>query len=561
MIGRYLEPCRAVWIESLRLPPPDAAGHASLGTRGSAGRGTQGKPTAAANCTDVNGLHDRVGQRFVVDFQGTEVTPGLERLLREGRAGGVILFAGNIASAGQVRTLTRDLQAVAADAGLPPLWISVDQEGGIVNRIVVDFPVFPSAMAIGATGDEEAAATAGRVTGRALRALGFNVNHAPVLDVNTNPDNPIIGVRSFGEDPDAVARLGSAYTRALRAEGVLATAKHFPGHGDATIDSHLDLPIVGKPQDALEREELLPFRATFAAGADGVMTAHIVYPALDAERPATLSSRILSDLLRGKMGFEGVVFTDAMSMKAVANRWTRGDAAVAALRAGADIVMACGTEAEQWASIEAVRTAAADGALDAGEMARSVSRIQRVNERYAGSVTGEGHPSDFAEAQAVADGAVTLIRDRTGSIPLRAGRTAVVHLVENPRRGSTTTLGHELLQLRANVEVVEDPDTLKRDAWANVVVASLAWPSCAHAGVIRELHARFGARLIVVGLGNPYELARFPDVDTYLATYGPDPASLRAAARVLTGELTPAGRLPVTIPGLYPRGHREVTNR
>lgn len=239
------------------------------------------RPTSAG----VSDLSDLVGQRFVVDFEGTEVTPRIERLIREGRVGGVILFAGNIASVAQARALTRDLQSVAADAGLPPLWISVDQEGGIINRIVRDFPVFPSAMAIGAAGDEQAAAAAGRVTGRALRALGFNVNHAPVLDVNTNPYNPIIGIRSFGEEPEAVARLGRAYARALQDERVLATAKHFPGHGDVTVDSHLDLPVVDNPLEALEREELLPFRAAFEGGTEGLMTAHILYPALDADWP------------------------------------------------------------------------------------------------------------------------------------------------------------------------------------------------------------------------------------------------------------------------------------
>ncbi|MDR5683633.1 MAG: glycoside hydrolase family 3 N-terminal domain-containing protein [Armatimonadota bacterium] len=539
----------------------------------------------AAKFCDMEDIRDLVGQRFVVDFPGTEITPGLRRLIRKGRVGGVILFSGNIASVAQVQALTRDLQALASEAGLPSLWISVDQEGGIVNRFGRDFPVFPSAMAIGAEGDEEAASIAGSVTGRALRALGINVNHAPVLDVNVNPDNPIVGIRAFGDDPEVVGRLGSAYVRALQAWGVLCTVKHFPGHGDVAVDSHLELPVVDKPLEVLEREELAPFRAAFTAGARGLMAAHVLYPALDAGLPATLSARVLTGLLRGRMGFDGrprqagpdrprhtgllrgrmgfdgVVFTDAMGMKAVADRWTRGEAAVAALRAGADVVMACGTEAEQWASIRSALSAAAAGVLDAGQIAASTRRILRAKEACAGPPgRWDIRAEDFAAAQSVADRAVTLLRDRVGRVPLRPGRTAVMHLGGELWDRSPTALGHELLQVRPNVEVVTDPHHLASDVWTNVVVASLSWRSVSNAEVVRDLWARVGERLVVVGVGNPYELAGFPEVGTYLATYGPDAPSLRAAARVLTGELLPRGRLPVAIPGLYPRGHRGATD-
>jgi beta-N-acetylhexosaminidase len=197
--------------------------------------------------------------------------------------------------------------------------------------------------------------------------------------------------------------------------------------------------------------------------------------------------------------------------------------------------------------------------LDAEQMEGSISRIQRLKEKYRGLDDGEIRADDFTEARAVAERAVTLVRDQTGSIPLRPGRTAVMHLGDDLRLRSVTTLGHELLQLRANVEVVKDPDALRPDGWANVVVSSLSWRSVAHADAIRGLHSRFGTRLVVVGVGNPYELARFPEVEAYIAAYGPDPASLRAAARVLAGDLTPTGRLPVTIPGLHPRGHPGVT--
>src|SRR3989449_153952 len=198
---------------------------------------------------------DLIGQRFVVDFAGPEVTADLERLIREGRVGGVILFVKNVRSVSQVGTLTADLQRLAADAGLPPLLITIDQEGGLVNRLIDGFTVFPSAMALGASGRAEDAATAGRITSVELRALGVNVNHAPVLDVNSNAENPVIGIRAFGDDPADVARLGVAYIRAAQGAGVLTTAKHFPGHGATPVDSHLDLPVVTKDLERPRRHD------------------------------------------------------------------------------------------------------------------------------------------------------------------------------------------------------------------------------------------------------------------------------------------------------------------
>ncbi|MDQ7843175.1 MAG: beta-N-acetylhexosaminidase [Armatimonadota bacterium] len=499
---------------------------------------------------------DLVGQHFIVDFSAPEVTPDLERLVREGRIGGVILFAKNIRSAAQVRTLTADLQRLAADAGLPPLFVTVDQEGGVVARLHEGFTVFPGAMALGATGRPEDAATAGRVTAQELRALGINVNHAPVLDVNTNPANPIIGPRAFGDDPHDVARFGIAYLRALQAAGVLATVKHFPGHGDTVLDSHLDLPTVGKDLRRLREEELYPFREAVRAGADGLLSAHIVYPALDASRPATLSPRVMRDLLRGELGFEGVVMTDSMAMKAIADRWSRGAAAVEALRAGCDLILACGSREEQWASIEAARQAVADGRLDAGMIEQSGARIAGIKARYARPSSGDGGATGTAWplAQAIADRAVTLVRNDAGRIPLGSGRVAVIAVGDRTWEDRFPTLGEELARAGPGVVVVTSLDEVLNGTWDTVVAASLTLRAAEGVEAVRALHRHLGDRLVVVGIGSPYELLRFPEVSTYLAAYGPDPASVRAAAKALTGALTPSGRLPVALPGLHPRG-------
>src|SRR2546426_8285113 len=266
---------------------------------------------------------DLIGQRFVVDFSGPEVTADLERLLREGRVGGVILFVKNVRSASQVRTLTADLQRLAADVGLPPLLITIDQEGGLVNRLIDGVTVFPSAMALGASGRAEDAATAGRITSVELRALGVNVNHAPVLDVNSNAENPVIGIRAFGDDPAEVARLGVAYIPAAQGAGGLTEGKPFPGHGATPVDSHLDLPVVTKDPERLRRGGGVPVGGAGPPRAGRGLSPPIRFSSPDALPPAPLSAPIMTAPLKHELGFSGVSFTDSMAMKAIADHWPR----------------------------------------------------------------------------------------------------------------------------------------------------------------------------------------------------------------------------------------------
>lgn len=503
-------------------------------------------------------LADLAGQHFLLDFSGAEVTGEVERLIRHGRIGGIILFAKNIRSIAQVRGLTADLQRIASGAGLPPLFISIDQEGGMVNRLTDGVTVFPGAMGIAAAGRTEDAAAAGRMTALELRALGINVNHAPVLDVNTDVANPIIGVRAFGDDPDEVARLGAAYVAAAQGAGILATPKHFPGHGATPVDSHFDLPRVHKDPVSLRRDDIEPFAGAFAAGADGLVTAHIVYPEIDPDLPATLSPAVVTRLLREELGFRGVVFTDSMEMQAISARWGRGPAAVMALAAGVDVIMACGPTKMQWTSIEAVRKAAEEGRLDSAALRHSAARIADMKDRYArasGSTPAFEKEFHEATAQGIADRAVTLVRSAAGQIPLRAGRTAVLHVGSDAWVAAAPRLGEELATLLPGVTVASGAADVTGRPWDAVVVISLSWRSYEGVETIAALHREFGDKLVVVGAGNPYELLRFPDAPTYLAAYGPDPASMRAAAKVLAGRLEPTGHLPVALPPLYPRGH------
>ncbi|HEU4798626.1 MAG TPA: glycoside hydrolase family 3 N-terminal domain-containing protein, partial [bacterium] len=273
---------------------------------------------------------------------------------------------------------------------------------------------------------------------------------------------------------------------------------------------------------------------------------------------ATLSPKIITTLLRSELGFDGVAFTDSMDMKAISARWSRGAAAVGALAAGMDVVMALGATDDQWKSIEAARRAVEDGTLDRSALRASAARIARAKARYARPLVasdGIGTDDHRAQAQAIADRAVTLVRNGAGRVPLPAGRTVVLHVGSDVWVGSRPRLGAELSEMLPGVTIAAGANEVLEGSWDNVVVASLSWRSYPSVETIQALHARFGERLVVVGAGNPYELLRFPIVDAYLAAYGPDPASMRAAAKVLSGRLQARGRLPVALPPLYPRGH------
>ena len=288
-------------------------------------------------------VQEKVGQLFMVYFEGPALSAPLRQMIEDYHIGGVVLFAiaGNIESTTQVANLINDAQATAVQSGAQvPLFVSVDQEGGPVVRLTDGFTVFPSQMAVGATASVTQARRMATVTAQELKALGFNMNLAPVLDVNNNPDNPVIGLRSFGSSPEQVAALGTAMIEAYRAQGMVATAKHFPGHGDTAVDSHYGLPVVPHDRAHLDSVEFPPFRAAIVADVPAIMTAHVLFPAIDpsAGRPATLSSLVLQDLLRKEMGFDGLIVTDSLSMGALANLVGATEAAQLAFRAGADLL-------------------------------------------------------------------------------------------------------------------------------------------------------------------------------------------------------------------------------
>ncbi|HTP41357.1 MAG TPA: beta-N-acetylhexosaminidase [Nitrospiria bacterium] len=320
------------------------------------------------------------GQLLVVGFDGTAATPRLKRLIQKERIGGVILFSRNIESPRQLSALTA---ALRKSAGERSLLIGIDQEGGRVQRLPKPFTQWPPVNRLGAAQSHDLAYQMGQAIGLELSAVGVNLDFAPVLDVGTATKNPIIGDRAFSHDPAVVAALGLAFIVGLQDQGVIACGKHFPGHGDTSVDSHKALPVVTAKADTLLERELKPFRHAIENRLAAIMTAHVRYLALDPEWPATLSPAILTTLLRETLGFDGVVFTDDLEMKGITDHWAPELAAVQAIKAGADSVLVCKDPNTQDAVLEELRRAVADGTLPPARIQQSLARLDRLKAQFA----------------------------------------------------------------------------------------------------------------------------------------------------------------------------------
>jgi beta-N-acetylhexosaminidase len=322
---------------------------------------------------------DKIGQLFMVGFTGTSVTSDLATFIKEYKPGGVILFSRNLETVDQIVEMTNDLQRCSPHS---PLLIAVDQEGGRVSRLPKGFTIFPPCDLLGRCNSTELAYAAAATIAKELRAVGINMNMAPVLDVNSNPDNPVIGDRAFGSTPEIVSELGWATAAGLQDHRIIACGKHFPGHGDTSVDSHKELPIVEVPRERLETVELPPFRHAVAQGVATIMTAHVLYRALDEKLPATLSPTIITNLLRHDMRYDGLVFTDDLEMHAIIDHFGVEDAAVRAILAGCDVVLICKDRDREVAAFAAIEQAVASGIISVERLDQSVARVARVKERY-----------------------------------------------------------------------------------------------------------------------------------------------------------------------------------
>ncbi|MGQ9738360.1 MAG: beta-N-acetylhexosaminidase [Armatimonadota bacterium] len=520
--------------------------------------------------TDLD-LNARSGQVLCFGWQATAIEDAqtlnahARELVEEMQVGGVVLLARNLDSANSdgIRATLAHLQSLSRI----PLFIAIDQEGGTVNRLRAPFHEFPGNMALGATGNPELAFQQAQAQARELLALGINWNFAPVMDVNNNPDNPIIGVRSYGADPELVAQMGTAAIRGYQQTGILACAKHFPGHGDTAVDSHLALPTIWGDRERLEQIELVPFRSAIAAGVGAIMTTHIVFPALDAHRPATISPAILKGLLRQELGYDGLVITDCLEMKAIADTVGTARGAVEALKAGADMVLIAHTLEVQREAVEAIRQAVESGNLSERRLTEAASRVLSAKRRFLASLPpAEGTPwfdpaHDALEEQ-IARASLTVVKHHPAGFPLRTERrTALISahhslpiLAQQMRRYQPDLLE---LPIAPHFPSEQVGDCLRKAKEAEQCVIATSPPEPwsdtpidqqKQAGLVKRLHERFGSRLIVVALREPYDIRRFPFVQNYLCTYGFRQCSLGALADALYGTYKPTGRLPVEIP-------------
>ncbi|MFN8373416.1 MAG: glycoside hydrolase family 3 N-terminal domain-containing protein [Anaerolineae bacterium] len=492
-------------------------------------------------------------------FHGMTAPAEILDAVRRGDIPAFCLFRySNVESPAQLRELCLSLRKAAEDGGLPPPIIGVDQEGGQLIAISGGATELPGNMAIGATRDPQLAEQAGRVLGRELLAMGINMNFAPSLDVNINPENPVIGVRSFGDNPQLVAEMGAAMIRGLQAEGVIATAKHFPGHGDVAFDPHHTAPVITHTMERVDAVELVPFRAALAAGVGAVMTAHIQFNALDRQQPATLSTLVLGGLLRDEMGYEGLSITDAMDMYAVA-QFGALNSVTAALNAGADLVL-LGHLTDQMLLNEQTR------ALIRPDAVARIKKAQETSPRILPPLEVVGCAEHQQIAQTIADRSITVVKGRQ-NLPLRPdGQIAVIvtqpadltpadtssqvqiKLADAIRKRHANVLALELSR-EASQESIGTLLAQCAEASAVVVATIDAYRDSTQQEVIRALHKR-GQQPIVVSMRTPYDLMSFPEVATYLCAYSIRDVSMEAVTRVLFGEVQATGQLPCKIPGI-----------
>ena len=474
-----------------------------------------------------------LGQKLVFGFHGTELSDEFISLIREYKIGNVILFRRNVESGGQLRRLCNQIQAVVREVTGYPAFIVIDQEGGLVSRMPAEAVTVPGAMAIAATGKPENARMAAQITIRQLRGLGVNFNMAPVLDVNTNPANPVIGVRSFGDDPEKVAAFGEAAVKAYEHTGVFCCGKHFPGHGDTAVDSHLGLPRVEKTVEELERGELIPFRRCIEAGIPAIMSSHILFPNIEKENvPATMSRTIITGLLKEKLGFKGLVFSDCLEMDAIRKFYGTAKGAVAAIKAGVDLAEISATTELMWETAEAVNRAADSGDFDMEEIRGSVEKILRFKEKLAAEPgTTWGLQEDFAAVQAIMDQAVTCCE---GTPPVLNEKTLFcgcgsyrASLVGNPDEAGVTFPDY-MASAFGGVSVLteRDPDEeeISKVAQQAVGFDRIVLGTCnAHLNrgqlALAETLAATGKELTVVALRNPYDIPLLPACECKMAAY------------------------------------------
>ena len=538
-------------------------------------------------------LREKVGQLVMVWVLGDYTSNGdasfaeVRRWITNDGIGGVSMSLGTpIEVAAKLNAMQRLAKVpLLASADLEPALGRL--EGGVFSHYLMDAgsaTVFPTAMGIAATGRDEDAFDVGRTIGLEARAVGIHVNFAPTVDVNNNPSNPVIATRSFGEDPARVARLSALFVQGSQAAGTIATAKHFPGHGDTDVDSHVGLPVVTADWARMQRTELVPFRAAIAAGAAMVMSAHIALPALegDSTTPATLAPRIMTGVLRDTLGFRGVAITDAMTMEGVGKGYGVAESSVLAFKAGADILL---KPSDPTMAVDAVVAAVARGEIGMARLDSSVRRVLALKARSGVAIHRYvslddlrevvGAPAHRAMAEDIARRSITLIRDREKLLPLPVSLqpTMVVQYMPETELRAGKVFAATLRSAMPNVRVVNVSPLTARAQLDSIARAASGAERIVLAAYVRRIEgegrpsmpahvaewmaslaAEEGGRVVLVAFGNPYLIRQVPTVGTYLVTYGVGDALERSAADAVLGRRAVTGTTPVSLPGFFARG-------
>lgn len=512
-------------------------------------------------------LREKIGQLIFAGFKDKYPSPELIHLIQDYKIGNVILFSHNIESRSQVRQLCDDLnELILGSTGKPP-FISVDQEGGMVTRLSKDCTNIPGAMAIAATGNPENAFAAGEITGAELKALGINIDLAPVMDVNSNLANPVIGVRSYGDNPEDVSLYGIEMMHGLNKGGVMSVLKHFPGHGDTALDSHLALPMVEKTLEELEASHLLPFKNAIQSGAQAIMTSHILFPQLEKEEvPATMSHTIITGLLKEKLGFTGLVMTDCLEMNAIKEHYGTAKGALEAIKAGADMVFISHSANLVEEAVLLIEDAVKSGELPIKRLDDAYEKVQRFKALYAKEI-----PEDFSmagccrhneEAMRISSESIALVRDKRKQLPVSEKNilfvgchashiTNVMSAIDKsfnfPEYMAEQFFGDSLLI--GTVPSDEDCGNVLKAAKGKATVVFGTYNGHLFKGQLDVLNSlcKIHDNVIAVALRNPYDLSCIPEEVAAIATYEYTPLSLQNLVRLLKGEITARGRLCVKI--------------
>lgn len=506
-------------------------------------------------------MQQKIGQRLVGGFPGTTMSEEFIRLVRQYKIANVILFRRNVESVAQLETLCRSIQSLVREETGHDAFIAIDQEGGAVNRLSPDAVNVPGAMALAATGDPANAYEAALLTAGELRALGVNFNLAPVADVNNNPANPVIGARSYGDTPETVERFASAALRGYLDGGVMAAAKHFPGHGDTAMDSHISLPMVDKPSSVLEECELKPFQTLIDAGCPAVMTTHILFPALEPERlPATMSRKIVTGLLKEKMGFQGLVVSDCMEMQAIQQDYGTARGVHTAIAAGVDLVFVCHTASRIEEAAKAIREGLENGTLSMEEMDRSVEKILSYKEKYCLPPVGVSGTSAAREAAgalrartiALVQGEIPPLGDspffcgcpdyRTSGVQNEESNAASFAAFMAARLGGTSYI----VSHAPSEEEIADAVQAAKGHSALVVNTYNGHLYDGQIALVNALHV-LGIPMVVTALFGPYDLQNLAEDITALAAWDYTTETLEALVPIFAGRTTAKGNLPVTL--------------